>query len=177
MKNVRTAGGPAGALLVAKCLDGVEARGFPGGVEAEENADRGGEHEAAGNCSRRDRGWPTCDYRYRCGKSYPRQNAGDAATHAQENRFGQKLKQYVQTASPNGHAQADFPRALADRYEQNVHDADAADYERDRGDVRSLTDTSRMFMMPMSPTTSEIEATAARRSAMMWLLVWAVSAI
>ncbi len=43
--------------------------------------------------------------------------------------------------------------------------------------VRSVTDTSRMFMMPMPPTTREIEATAANSSAMIRLLVSAVSAI
>ena len=43
--------------------------------------------------------------------------------------------------------------------------------------VRSVTDTSRMFMMPMPPTTSEIEATAASSSAMMRLELSAVSAI
>ncbi len=43
--------------------------------------------------------------------------------------------------------------------------------------VRSVTDTSRMFMMPMPPTTSEIDATAASRSAMMRLELSAVSAI
>ena len=32
--------------------------------------------------------------------------------------------------------------------------------------VRSVTETSRMFMMPMPPTSSEIEATAASSSAM-----------
>ena len=43
--------------------------------------------------------------------------------------------------------------------------------------VRSVTETSRMFMMPMPPTTSDIDATAARSSAMMRLLPSAVCAI
>ena len=42
--------------------------------------------------------------------------------------------------------------------------------------VRSVTDTSRMFMMPIPPTRSEIEATAASNSAMMRLLLSRVSA-
>jgi hypothetical protein len=36
--------------------------------------------------------------------------------------------------------------------------------------VRSVTDTRRMFMMPIPPTTREMEATVARRSAMTRLL-------
>ena len=35
--------------------------------------------------------------------------------------------------------------------------------------VRSVTDTSRMFMMPMPPTSSEIAATLSRRLVITWL--------
>jgi hypothetical protein len=42
---------------------------------------------------------------------------------------------------------------------------------------RPVTDTSRMFMMPTPPTISDIDATAASKSAMMRLLLSAVSAI
>ena len=41
--------------------------------------------------------------------------------------------------------------------------------------VRSVTDTSRMFMMPMPPTSSEIDATVASSSAMILLLPSATS--
>ena len=43
--------------------------------------------------------------------------------------------------------------------------------------VRSVTETRRMFMIPIPPTTSDMDATAASRSAMMRLLPSAVSAI
>ena len=43
--------------------------------------------------------------------------------------------------------------------------------------VRSVTDTSRMFMMPMPPTSSEIDATVARSSAITRLLPSAAAAI
>ena len=42
--------------------------------------------------------------------------------------------------------------------------------------VRSVAETSQMFMIPMPPTSSEIDATAAS-SAMIRLLLCAVSAI
>jgi hypothetical protein len=41
--------------------------------------------------------------------------------------------------------------------------------------VRSVTETSRMFMIPMPPTSSKIDATAASKSVMMRLLLSAVS--
>jgi hypothetical protein len=40
----------------------------------------------------------------------------------------------MQPAGANRHAQPDFPRTLCRGHEQNVHDADAADHERYRGD-------------------------------------------
>ncbi len=40
----------------------------------------------------------------------------------------------MQPARADRHAQADFARALGHRHQQNVHDADAADHQRDRGD-------------------------------------------
>ena len=43
--------------------------------------------------------------------------------------------------------------------------------------VRSVTETSRMFMMPMPPTSSEIDATVASSSAMIRLLPSAACAI
>ena len=43
--------------------------------------------------------------------------------------------------------------------------------------VRSVTETSRMFMMPMPPTSSEIEATVARSADITWLLLSCASAI
>ena len=76
----------------------------------------------------------------------------NAAADAEKNRFGKELQQDVQSAGADRHAQPDLP-------------------------VRSVTDTSRMFMMLMPPTTRDIEATAASRSAMMRLLLSAVSAI
>ena len=44
--------------------------------------------------------------------------------------------------------------------------------------VRSVTDTSMMFMMPMPPTSSEIEATHVSRMAsalVVWSRVWRTS--
>ena len=43
--------------------------------------------------------------------------------------------------------------------------------------VRSVTETKRMFMIPMPPTSSEIDATMASSAAMTWLLLSCASAI
>ena len=43
--------------------------------------------------------------------------------------------------------------------------------------VRSVTETSMMFMMPMPPTTSEIEAMMPMRNCMVRVMTTAISAI
>ena len=46
----------------------------------------------------------------------------------------EELQQHMQSARADRHAQADLARALGHRDQQDIHDADAADEERDRGD-------------------------------------------
>jgi hypothetical protein len=48
----------------------------------------------------------------------------------------QELLQDVAAARADGHAQPDLAGALGDRDQHDVHDADAADDQRDRGDAR-----------------------------------------
>ena len=45
-------------LLVSQCVDGVEAGGFPGGVVAEDDADRGGDDDGGDDRRDRDGGRP-----------------------------------------------------------------------------------------------------------------------
>src|SRR6185312_15416403 len=61
---------------------------------------------------------------------------GEPAAEAEEHGFGEELKQHLQAARADRHAQPDLARALGNRDQKNIHDADAADEERDRGDGR-----------------------------------------
>ena len=63
-----------------------------------------------------------------------REDAHAAAEHAEHDRLDQELAEDVARAGADGHPQADLA-------------------------VRSVTDTSMMFMIPTPPTTSEISAT------------------
>ena len=51
-------------------------------------------------------------------------------------------------ARADRHAQPDLARALGDRHQHDVHDADAADQQRDRGDRREQQrhDAARLLL-------------------------------
>ena len=59
-------------------------------------------------------------------------DADDAADDGQKHRFEQELRQDVAVFRAEGFAQADLARALRHRDQHDVHDADAADEQRDR---------------------------------------------
>ncbi len=58
--------------------------------------------------------------------------ACSAAGAAQQRRFDQELQQNVAAPRPKRHTETDLARALGDRDKKDVHDADAADQQRDR---------------------------------------------
>ena len=105
-------------------------------VVAEEDADRGGEQEAAGNRGGEIGVGHPVTRRDRCENSDSDHNAGDAAAHAEKHRLGQELKQHMQAAGADRHAQADLARPLGHRDEQDIHDADAADQRARSSDRR-----------------------------------------
>ena len=55
---------------------------------------------------------------------------------ADHHGLGEELKQDVETAGANGHADADFAGPLGDGDEHDVHDANTADDEGDDGNGR-----------------------------------------
>ncbi len=59
----------------------------------------------------------------------------NAADRREHDRFGKELPQNRRGARADRHAQADLARALGDRDEHDVHDADAADDQRNGRDA------------------------------------------
>ena len=72
----------------------------------------------------------------------PRSDADQAAEDGQRDRLDQELRQDVAAARADRLADADLARPLADRHEHDVHDPDAADDERDRGDAARAAATA-----------------------------------
>ena len=62
------------------------------------------------------------------------QDSGNAADEGDGQRFGQELEEDVALAAAERLFHADFARALRHRHQHDVHQADAADAERQRAD-------------------------------------------
>src|SRR5262249_38771853 len=58
------------------------------------------------------------------------------ARRRQGEGLDQELQQNVARLGADGHAQADLPRPLGDADQHDVHDANAANEQRDGGDAR-----------------------------------------
>ena len=130
-----------GTLFMAQRLDRIEQRCAPGRVESEHDSD--GDAEA----DRQKHGLQTEDERP-FGEGGDRRRTRRCRARCRStppmpdkrDRLDQELRQDVAATRAHGHADADLP-------------------------VRSTTETSMMFMMPMPPTISEIDAIAATSSA------------
>ena len=105
-----------------------------GRVVSEEDTDRGRKQEPAENCRKRNRRRPSGHHRDRLRERDSGENASQAAAHAQEHSLGKKLQENMETSGTDGHAQPDLAGPLCHRDQQDVHDADAADEERNRRD-------------------------------------------
>jgi hypothetical protein len=67
-------------------------------------------------------------------KSQP--NAEERTANADGDGFDQELKHNVYATGANRHAQADLAGTLRDRNQHDIHDADAADDQRNNRDGR-----------------------------------------
>ena len=70
------------------------------------------------------------------GDDEPDDDADQAAEEREGQGLDEELGEDVAAARADGLADADLARPLADRDQHDVHDPDAADDERDRGDAR-----------------------------------------
>src|SRR3546814_8707175 len=82
-----------------------------------------------------------------CSSDLAEHDADDAAAGRDHHRFGEKLQAHLARAGAHRHAQADFADALGHRHQHDVHDADAADQQRNAGhgaEQRSEEHTSEL---------------------------------
>ena len=122
-------------LFIPQGFDGVEFGCFPGRVDAEEEADADGEAEGDDDrCCRDD-----CLEEARLGDSQGDADAAgdaqEAADDADDDGFDEELHHDVLEGRAQGFTDADFPRPFSDGDHHDVHDADAADDERNGGDT------------------------------------------
>src|SRR5205814_6625122 len=137
-------------LLVAEGFDGVEAGGFHGGPDAEDEADTDADDDA-GRCG---------PYGHDAGpaerganqehESVDQYEGKDSAGSGERHRFEQELPCYVAAARADGFADTDLACAFGHADEHDVHHADAADEQADgakhhRRDVNHQHDAVELF--------------------------------
>src|SRR5574337_739361 len=127
------AGRGGSILLSAQRLDRIEAGRPERRVETEYEADRAGQSAGQQNAERRDRHPPAglpADPK-RSGDSEKR--AHEAASQREPDRLDDKLEDEISLPGANGDMHAELSGSFADRNQHDVHDADPADRQGDRG--------------------------------------------
>src|ERR1039457_5760410 len=125
---------PYATLLIPEGVDGVDAAGFDGGVDAEDDADGDGNAESDHHGRGSDDGLPFGGAGDPPGEEKAEGNATETAADGDEDGFSQELANDIEAAGADGAADADFAGAFHDGGEDDVHDADAADEEGNGGD-------------------------------------------
>ena len=123
---------------MAQRVDRVQVRRLEGGEKPEEDADRHGEYDCNHDGGEADRDGGGGHAGDDLGKADARADADDAAHAREHGRLSQELPQDAALFRADRLLQADLPRALRDGDEHDVHDADAADEQRDAGDPDQL---------------------------------------
>ena len=117
--------------LIPQGIDRVKAGSFAGRIDAEEETDTDGEREGYEDRRRRDDGLEFADMRDGDGDGATKSDAEDAADDSHDDGFDEELQHDVAEGRAERLPYADLTRALRDRDHHDVHDADAADEERD----------------------------------------------
>lgn len=120
-----------GRYCLYRYADCIEVCNFASWIKSEEDPYSSRVHEACADRDQGDRRIPAgCE-----GDDLRRDDdASDTAHDAHEHRLGEKLPPQMKTSRAHRHAQKDFAGAFGDRHQDNIHDADAADEERNRCD-------------------------------------------
>src|SRR6185312_16926766 len=121
-------------LFITESLDGINTRRFARGINTEDHPHPHRYSEGDDDGPGADDGRPVGGGGNGPTEDVAEHDAQRAAGDGDEHRFRQKLAEDVAAPGPGGAADADFAGALHHRGQHDVHDADAADQQRDGGD-------------------------------------------
>src|ERR1017187_4892669 len=125
---------PYATLLIPEGVDGVDAAGFDGGVDAEDDADGDGDAESDHHGRGSDDRLPFGGAGDQPGEEESEGNAQETSSDLYQDAFGEELADDIEAPSSDGAADADFSGAFHDGGEYDVHDADAAHKQRNGSD-------------------------------------------
>src|SRR5271154_869367 len=118
-------------LFVAQGFDWVEARGFGGRPDAEDQADADRNREADDDGPGGHHGFQRADHGNQEDDGAADDNADDAAGSGEGHGFEEELPGDVATARADGFTHTNFASALGDGHQHDVHHAHAADEQAD----------------------------------------------
>src|SRR5258706_2480578 len=119
--------------FVPQRVDRIEQSRLAGGIIAEEQAYSDREQHGDEDGLGRELHGPAEAAPDHEGAYDPQEHARGTPDEAQHHGFAQELQPDRSFRRADGDTHADLPRPLRDRDQHDVHDADAADQERDRG--------------------------------------------
>src|ERR1700722_11606926 len=120
-------------LFVAQALDWVELRGASGWDGSEDDSDQRRHHDGDDRRPARDRDVVFGEEVHRVRQGQADGDAGDAADERDQDCLGQKLKADFAAGGADRLADSDLADSRGYGRQHDVHDADAADQERDHG--------------------------------------------
>src|SRR5437867_1353009 len=120
--------------LVTQRLDGVQPGRLPRRIKAEEDAHRPGKAKGNENRFWLDQEVPLGEVGNAVRPGQAKADPDQPSDEGQAEGFDQELAQHVSAAGPHCHPQPNLPSSLRHGNQHDVHDPDASDEERDRGD-------------------------------------------
>src|SRR5271170_1294440 len=108
-------------LFVAQGFDGIEARGFGGRPDAEDQADADRDREADDDGPGGYDGFQRTDHGNQEDDGAADDDADDAAGSSERHSFEEELPGDIAAARADGFAHADFAGALGDGYQHDIH--------------------------------------------------------
>src|SRR5207245_4398139 len=118
------------SLFCAQRDDGVEAGGTAGGVEAEDDSDSGSEAEGEEHGQRREHERGAAEEGVGKAAADAKNDADSSTEAAEHDGFDEKLSHNIAWTRSDGHADADFTRALGDGDKHDIHNTDATHNQR-----------------------------------------------
>src|SRR5215831_14922459 len=121
--------------FVTKGFNRIQRRSFMSWIVAEEDANHSREGERNKNREGGNQSRPSQDSRNERRDAAADEDANQSAHQTQNQRFRQELQTHIIRPCAHSHSNADFACPLGDGYQHDIHDSDAAHYQRDGGDA------------------------------------------
>src|ERR1035437_6328311 len=126
----------------------IQLGGLAGRIDAEEDARGRGHEQAQQHAPQLHAGGETYDERYQLGHGHSAEYADDSPHQRHGSALDEELQQHVALPCAQRLAHADLARPLGHAHQHDVHNHDAAHYQRDGGDADHHVEEDRGELFP-----------------------------